>query len=198
MFPPGNAVNAIFRVVVTITFVLFLGGCAPIIGDYYSPSAPEGKVGGWGDNYTPATLYLKRGKDVQVDVTGIYALNMLSGHQAVEVELWIRPRVVLNIDVGKIAVFNESSEEIARLDTLTASSSGSENKISIEVGNKILRGGLLPSKYWTVYSLYYLFNSPPPKIFYVRLPEMETDSVLYPPITIQFEKTRGWWLQTLM
>lgn len=191
--------SKIFRMLFTVLLVLLLSGCVvPYSGDYYHPSASEGRVGGYGDWYAPSTLYLSRGGNVQIDIIGYWAIKLSGQRQAVAIEIWIRPQAVLNVDVENIHILNDNSEKIAHLDSFRARNSDWTMQVPVVTDDVSLKGDVLPSKYWTVYSLYYVFDNPPPKQFYVQLPIMQTGNVSYPPLSIKFEKTHGQWWQPLM
>ena len=182
--------------------IVALTGCAilPTSGDYYTPSASEGYVEGYGDNYAPTTLVLKRGKDgdIVVRVNGYF----LGGSQvqnvrpSLEIRLYVPRGKALKIDLSAVHVYSSDSTRLG-----TASSVYAMNRtqlhgdLKMDVASQSYSGDALPFHGNTLFYAVIPIEGVPPKAFNVELPTMGADGISYPSLTITFTYTHGWWWQ---
>lgn len=179
-----------------------LGGCAvvPTSGEYYTPTASEGGVQGYGDYYAPTTLVLKRGKDR--DIVTLVSGYFLGGSQvqnmipSVEIRFYVPIGKSLKTDISTVFIHGDSSVPIGK-----ASSVYAMNKIymhgeqKMDVATQTYSGDTLPAFGNTLFYTDIPIEGVPPKVLKVELPAMEADGISYPPLTITFTYTHGWWWQ---
>ena len=180
---------------IVLCMSLILGGCAPTTGTFYAPSAPEGDVGGYGDQYAPKDLHLTRGNHVRITVDGGMFIDQLEKNNRIFIDIRVPTDEVLEIPISDIKVTAPDSEVRATLTGYiyrlhaTDRLSGKETE---------LKGDRYPGETTVDYTLYETFDGPKPDVFYVELPSMQVGDKSYPPVRIQFKKTNGWWIQTYM
>lgn len=179
-----------------------LGGCAtvPISGYYYKPAASEGDIQGYGDHYAPTTLALKRGKDR--DITLLVSGFFLGGSQekitrpSVKITPFVPVGEVLKTDLSALRIYGDSSAPIGKASPVYAMNRARiHGDIKMEDTTRAYSGNTSPAYGNTLFYTDIPIEGVPPKVLKVELPAMEADGISYPPLTVTFTYTHGWWWQ---
>lgn len=179
-----------------------LGGCVilPASGDYYTPTASEGDTQGYGDYFAPTSLVLTRGKDrdMVVSVSGFFLGGSQVQHisPSVEIHLFVPAGKSLKTDLSAVLVHGDSPAPIGKASSVYAMNrTRLHGDLEMDVATQAYSGDVLPAYGGTLFYTDIPIEGAPPKILKVELPAMEADGLSYPPLTVTFTYTHGWWWQ---
>lgn len=179
-----------------------LGGCAilPASGDYYTPTASEGDVLGYGDYDAPTTLLLKRGKDrdMGVLVSGYFLgrSQVQNVTRSVEIRLYVPVGKSLQTDLSAVLIHGDSSAPIGKPSPVYAMNrTHLHGDLKMDAATRSYSGDALPAFGKTLFYTDIPIEGVPPKVLKVELPAMEANGISYPPLTVTFTYTHGWWWQ---
>lgn len=186
------------RKIVVALAMLAVCGCAvlPISGNYYKPTASEGYTQGYGDYNAPTSLVLKRGKDqdIIVLVSGFF----LGGSQeknnppGVEIRLYVPVAKALTVDLSAVKVYGEGTASIGKVALVYPLMRIGQK---MNVATRVFSGDTAPQFGKTCFVAEIPIVGTPPQVIRVELPAMDADGIRYPPLTVTFTYTHGWWWQ---
>jgi hypothetical protein len=183
-----------------IVSICSLSGCfiAPTSGDYYTPVASEGKVGGYGDYSDPTTLSVQRGNNISITISGFFlggSMHTYVDNASIEIRLYIPEAESLEVDLTKVRIYDAQSIQVANVSSVFAMNRLGGHNLNMQISDKTFKGDTLPFKDATLYVIEAKLDSPPPTVVTVELPIITADGNSYPPLIVTFKKTHGWWWQ---